>query len=85
MLHEPLTESELAGGSDNTGAVRAAGALCWVLSGLFVMAWALSTVEVSGVSDVPAYAKSLMYLSLSYHFDDYGAGVRISPPPPPSF
>ena len=65
--------------------VRWAGAFCWVLLGLIAFSFLLAAVPVSGVSDVPAYARSIMYLSLGYHFDDVRAHLYDTSPPPPQF
>ena len=47
--------------------IRWAGALCWVILGLIGFSFLLATVPVNGVSDVPAYARSMMYLSLLHN------------------
>ena len=65
--------------------VRQCGSFCWVLSGLVVFSILLSYVPVSGVTDVPHYARSILYLSLGYHFDDVAQHLSSISPPPPVF
>tara|TARA_B100001109_G_scaffold238674_1_gene220633 strand:- start:303 stop:551 length:249 start_codon:yes stop_codon:yes gene_type:complete len=62
------------------------GATCWMFLGLLTFSVFFSQIPVSGVTDVPHYARTLMYMSLGYHFDEVAAHLSdYSPPPPPSF
>ena len=61
--------------------VRSTGAVCWVVLGLVGFSILVSQVPVSGVTDAPRYARTLLYLSLGWHYDDVYA-VAASPPPP---
>lgn len=80
---------DLEGGRYNedpvkTAAVRSVGAWCFVLLGLFGF-FSLLTLwtPVSGITDVPAYARSVLFMSLSHHLDDVSrAMANVSPPPP---
>ena len=67
-------------------AVRWLGACCWVTLGLvgFVTLMAL-WVPVDGVTDVPRYARSVLFLSLGHQLDDVKAVIASTSPPPPSF
>ena len=67
--------------------VRWSGALCWVMVGFIVFAIMVNNISVTGVSDAPAYAKTLLYTSMGYHFVDVQDYLYRSdpPPPPPNF
>lgn len=81
-----LEDAELELGELETVCVRQWGALCWCCCGLVALSILVSTVPVSGVTDVPAYARTLLYLSVGWHFDDVSARVsEQASPPPPSF
>lgn len=67
------------------GCVRAGGAVCWVVLGLLLFCALLGYVPVSGITDAPAYARSILWLSLGYHLDDTAAYVYSTSPPPPVF
>ena len=66
--------------------VRSVGAWCWVCLGLvgFFLLMVLWT-PVQGVTDVPQYAKSILFMSLSHHFDEVQVALGSVSPPPPSF
>jgi len=62
-------DRDLEIGSYKVGAVRVAGvrfigACCYVFIGLVAFTVLVSYVPVSGVTEAPAYAKSLLYMSL---------------------
>ena len=65
--------------------VRFLGACCWVFAGIMLFVVSVSYIPVSGVTEAPAYARSLLYMSLGYHFDDVQDALRNISPPPPSF
>lgn len=65
--------------------VRFLGACCWVFTGILAFVVVVSYIPVSGVTEAPAYARSLLYMSLGYHFDDVQEALRNISPPPPSF
>ena len=72
-------------GGFEKGCVRQTGSFCWVLLGLVAFTILLSYVPVAGVTDVPHYARTIMYLSLGYHFDDVAEHLASTSPPPPAF
>ena len=61
------------------------GQAVFCLVGLCLFVAALSNIDINGVNDVPPYAKSIMYYSLGYHFEDVRAQLNSVSPPPPSF
>ena len=66
--------------------VRFLGSLCWVLLGLFVfVAFLVLWVPVEGITDIPRYARSTLFLSLSHQLDDVQRIRESISPPPPSF
>lgn len=67
-------------------AVRSLGAWCWVILGVFgFMTLLVLWVPVEGVTDIPRYARSVLFLSLSHHLDDVQRVRGDISPPPPSF
>lgn len=65
--------------------VRTVGACAWVLVGLLIFLAVISYWPVSGVTDAPHYARTIIYLSLSNHFPEVQAALGSISPPPPSF
>jgi len=63
----------------------ALGQVAFCFLGLMAFVGALSWFPTSGVTDVPAYARTIMYYSLGYHFDDVQETLNSISPPPPSF
>lgn len=46
--------------------VRFAGVCCWVFLGLVGFLVLVSYIPISGVTEAPAYARTLIYMSLGY-------------------
>lgn len=65
--------------------VRCVGATCFVLWSVLVFSWAVYAAPLSWVSDAPRFARSLLYLSVAHHTDQWKEHVDALPPPPPSF
>jgi hypothetical protein len=65
--------------------VRSLGACCWVFLGLLAFTILVSYIPVSGITEAPAYARTLLYMSLGYHFDDVQQALASVSPPPPAF
>jgi hypothetical protein len=61
------------------------GQVAFCLLGVVAFVGMLSWLPTAGVTDVPTYARSIMYYSLGYHFDDVQAHLNSISPPPPSF
>lgn len=72
-------------GTCEKACVRQTGSCCFIFLALVAFTLVLSYVPISGVTDVPHYAKSIMYLSLGYHFDDVAQHLASISPPPPAF
>lgn len=66
-------------------AVKTCGACAWVFLGFVAFTVFVSYFPVSGVTEAPAYAKTLLYLSVAHHFDDVKDALGDVSPPPPSF
>lgn len=66
--------------------VRSLGAWCWVILGLVgFMTLMVVWVPVEGVTDVPRYARSVLFMSISHHLPEVQDALGSGSPPPPSF
>ena len=65
--------------------VSSIGACCWVFLGVLGFTILVAYIPISGVSDVPAYARTFLYMSVAHHFDDVQSYRSSIAPPPPSF
>lgn len=85
-MSNPLLEDDYGDVSnEEICLISSFGQAAFCLVGICLFVAAVSAVEFHGVSDVPAYAKSIMYYSLGYHFDDVQSQLNSVSPPPPSF
>jgi hypothetical protein len=68
-------------------AARAAGACAWVGLGLLAFAAVVGYWPVAGVTDAPAYARTLLYMSVAHQFPDVQPALHApaAPPQPPWF
>ena len=65
--------------------VKCCGSGCFIFIGLLSLSWIFHALPVSNVSDIPPFARSLIWMSLAHHtgsWRDYRENVS---PPPPSF
>lgn len=67
------------------GVVRCCGAGFCIVMGMLSLSWALHAFPVATVSDVPAFARSLIWMSIAHHTDAWAAYQAGVPPPPPQF
>jgi len=65
--------------------IRSIGACLWVLIGLLVITGVISFYPVSGVTDAPHYARTILYLSTAHQFAEVQEVLGMYSPPPPSF
>jgi len=65
--------------------VRSLGACLWVILGLIGFWVGIAYIPISGVTEAPAYAKTLLYMSLGHHLTDVQEAIASTSPPPPSF
>lgn len=65
--------------------VNCVGACCFVLLGILGFSWAVYALPLSWVSDAPAFARNLIWLSIAHHTDQWQDHIDTLPPPPPSF
>ena len=65
--------------------VRSLGACLWVLIGLLVLVGVIAYWPVSGVTDAPYYARTILYLSTAHQFAEVKEVLGTFSPPPPSF
>ena len=65
--------------------VRVSGACLWVIVGLIGFWAGMSYIPISGVTEAPAYARTLLYMSLGHHLADVQDAMESISPPPHSF
>lgn len=83
-----MSDPELGAYTENpvkVAAVQSIGGCCCVLCGLLAFLVCVSYIPVSGVTEVPSYARTLLYMSLAHHMTDVQDAVSSISPPPPSF
>ena len=89
-------EAELGGSSANvpeayyeaeweTTTVRCCGACCCVFLGVLVLSWIIHAIPVSTVTDIPPFARSMIWMSIAHHTDAWKAQQGSISPPPPAF
>ena len=65
--------------------VRSCGSGCCILTGLLSLSWVFHAFPVVTVTDVPGYARSLIWMSLAHRTADWQELQQSVSPPPPSF
>lgn len=68
--------------------LRFSGGLCWILTGLWLVAWfvhSLPASAISGLSGAPAFSQTLIWRSVAHHTAPWDNWRAATPPPPPSF
>lgn len=69
--------------SFETTCVRCCGACCLIFMGLLIVSWVVHAIPVATITDVPAFARSVLWMSIAHHTDAWNsAQARVSPPPP---
>lgn len=77
---ETTQESELERTS-----VRCVGASCFVVLAFLLFTWLVHAVPLGWVSEAPAFARSLLFLSVSHNTPEWREHFATFPPPPPQF
>ena len=65
--------------------VQSTGGCVWVIAGLIGFWVAISYIPVSGITEAPTYARTLLYMSIGHHFTDVQDVLNSRSPPPPVF
>lgn len=65
--------------------VRCLGASCFVVWAVLVFTWVVYAVPLSWVSEAPAFARSLLWLSVGHLTPEWAEHYNALPPPPPQF
>jgi hypothetical protein len=73
-------ESEL-----ERGCVRCVGASCFVVFAFLTFTWIIHSIPLSWVSEAPAFARSLLWLSVAHNTPEWAEHYGALPPPPPQF
>ena len=65
--------------------IQCCGGCVWIALGVAAFMVLLTYIPVSGVTTVPAYARSLLYLSVGHHLSEVDVALKRTSPPPPNF
>ena len=65
--------------------VKGSGAFCCVFLGLCILSWIVHAIPVNTITDIPPFANSLLYSSISHHTDAWKEAQNTVSPPPPLF
>lgn len=68
-----------------TTTVRCCGAACCIILGICGLAWLVHAIPVATISDVPNFARSMIWMSLAHHTDQWQNIQKSYSPPPPAF
>ena len=68
-----------------TTTVRCCGAAVCVLLGLLVLSWIIHAIPVATITDIPPFARSMLWMSLAHHTDAWQQTKGALSPPPPAF
>ena len=68
-----------------TTCVRGCGACCMVFLGVCLLSWIVHAIPVSTVNDIPAFARSMIWMSIAHHTDAWREAQGLVSPPPPAF
>lgn len=68
-----------------TTTVRCCGAFACVLLGTLVLSWIVHAIPISTVTDIPPFARSMIWMSIAHHTDAWKAQQGSISPPPPAF
>lgn len=79
-IPQPYDESQF-----ETLIVRGCGACCCVVLGVFVLSWIVHAIPVSTITDIPPFARSMIWMSIAHHTDAWQQMQGSVSPPPPAF
>lgn len=65
--------------------LRCVGASCFVVIAFVAFTSAIHAIPLGWVSEAPAFARSLLFLSVSHQTDEWAEHFATLPPPPPQF
>lgn len=68
-----------------TTTVRCCGAFACVLLGVLTLSWIVHAIPISTVTDIPPFARSMIWMSIAHHTDAWKAQQGSISPPPPAF
>ena len=68
-----------------TTTVRCCGAVCCIITGVFALSWYIHAIPVATISDIPSFARSMIWMSIAHHTDAWRAQQGLVSPPPPMF
>lgn len=68
-----------------TTTVRCCGAGCCVLLGVLTLSWIIHAIPVSTITDIPPFARSMIWMSIAHHTDAWQTAQSAYSPPPPAF
>ena len=85
---DPYPQSALKAYSETefeTACVRCCGGCCCVFLCVCVLTWVVHAIPIATVTDIPAFARSALWLSIAHHTDAWRSFRDDVSPPPPAF
>lgn len=68
-----------------TTTVRCCGAFLCVLISMLALSWVIHAIPVSTITDIPPFARSVIWMSIAHHTDAWQQREGSISPPPPAF
>ena len=68
-----------------TTVVRCCGGGVCVLLGVLTLTWIIHAIPVATITDIPPFARSMLWMSLAHHTDAWRQSQGALSPPPPAF
>ena len=68
-----------------TTTVRCCGAACCIFLGICGVAWIVHAIPVATISDIPSFARSMIWMSIAHHTDQWQRMQASYSPPPPAY
>ena len=68
-----------------TNMVRSCGGCLFIFLGIRVLSWTVHAIPVATVTDIPPYARSMLWMSIAHHTNAWQEMQTAFSPPPPAF
>ena len=68
-----------------TNTVRCCGGCLFVFLGILGLSWIVHAIPVATITDIPPFARSMLWMSIAHHTDAWQQAQNAFSPPPPAF